>query len=288
MQFHSNKLPASSEKLRGGYYTPPLLAQFLVDWSVRSGNERILEPSCGDGVFVEAILNRLNTLQSTQQPFASTARLTAVEVLKEEIEKAKERASCEAFSGFEVDWVCDDFFSYSKMESDEFDLVIGNPPFIRFQHVNSDYRDLAFDLLRGYGYHPNKLANAWCSFVQISIEKLAIGGRLAMVLPAELLQVKYAAELRERLPYIFEKMSIVGFKRLVFSEIQQEVVLLLCDGKQANLEKAGQVFSYDVTDADELKDITAHLNGNVRGNGRRISLMTPNWIFMKAACVWMV
>ena len=41
-------------KLRGGYYTPMDLAHWLCAWAIRSVDDRILEPSCGDGVFLEA------------------------------------------------------------------------------------------------------------------------------------------------------------------------------------------------------------------------------------------
>lgn len=47
------------DKLRGGYYTSPLIAKWLSNWAIRSSNDRILEPSCGDGVFIETALNRL-------------------------------------------------------------------------------------------------------------------------------------------------------------------------------------------------------------------------------------
>ena len=49
------KEDSSEQKLRGAYYTPLKLAKKMVDFfkdnlSIKS----ILEPSCGDGVFVEA------------------------------------------------------------------------------------------------------------------------------------------------------------------------------------------------------------------------------------------
>jgi adenine-specific DNA-methyltransferase len=52
-------------------------------------------------------------------------------------------------------------------------------------------------------------------------------GRIAMVIPAELLQVDYAAELRSFLSNHYSKITLITFKRLVFESIQQEVVLLL-------------------------------------------------------------
>ena len=51
------KEDSSEQKLRGAYYTPLKLAKKMVDFfkddlSIKS----ILEPSCGDGVFVDALL----------------------------------------------------------------------------------------------------------------------------------------------------------------------------------------------------------------------------------------
>ena len=48
-----------------------------------------------------------------------------------------------------------------------------------------------------------------------------------MVIPAELFQVNYAAEARQFLSTYFDSLTLVTFKRLVFDNIQQEVVLLL-------------------------------------------------------------
>lgn len=48
-----------------------------------------------------------------------------------------------------------------------------------------------------------------------------------MVIPAELLQVGYAAELRRFLADNFAAITIVTFRKLLFDGAQQEVVLLL-------------------------------------------------------------
>ena len=41
------------EKLRGGYYTPEPIAQFICNWAIDINTKGILEPSCGDGVFLK-------------------------------------------------------------------------------------------------------------------------------------------------------------------------------------------------------------------------------------------
>ena len=45
----------SADKLRGGYYTPEGIADFLVNWGMEISPSHILEPSCGDGVFIKAL-----------------------------------------------------------------------------------------------------------------------------------------------------------------------------------------------------------------------------------------
>jgi len=242
MNFVSNKTAPTAQKLRGGYYTPVTLARYLCEWAVRDGGEKVLEPSAGDGNFLVA-LNEANT---GREPL----RVTAVELDAGEMRKAKARAS-EA-SGIAVDWRRGDFFTeYSRLARD-FDVVVGNPPFIRFQHFDADSRDRAFDHLRRHGYRPTKLANAWSAFVQLSIEVLRPGGRMAMVIPAELLQVKYAEELRERITQMFEHVVVVTFQQLVFEGIQQEVVLLLAEGRRAEPGDHALVHTIEFSDAGEL------------------------------------
>ncbi len=258
--FPSNKQAADSRKLRGGYYTPLELAQYLVRWGLRDNVERILEPSCGDGNFVMALLQ-----QAPNLPYPPTS-IVAIELNDNELSKAKARA--ESFSktypepcrgnGTAIEWVCQDFFTaYPQLkQNDKFNLIVGNPPFIRFQYFDDDSRNRAFSYLRQAGYQPTKLANAWVAFVQLSIELLQEGGRLAMVVPAELLQVKYAHELRDRLATQFEHIVIVGFKRLVFPEIQQEVVLLLAEGKREQNHLTSDIHTIEFLDGEEL----LHLN----------------------------
>lgn len=251
--FPTNKVGADIRKLRGGYYTPDTLAEFLVGWGLRHNTKRILEPSCGDGNFVLAILRNLE-----KTPSLST-KITAIELMPEELIKAQERVIRFGCNGTMIDWRRGDFFSeYAKLKlSRTYDLIVGNPPFIRFQHFDDASRNLAFNHLRHAGYRPNKLANAWAAFVQLSVELLNEGGRLAMVVPAELLQVKYAHELRERLASSFDHVVIVGFKRLVFPEIQQEVVLLLADGKHEATGAASDIHTVEFLDGEELLNLNS-------------------------------
>lgn len=261
----SSKEQATSQKLRGGYYTPDILAEYLANWAIRGGNERILEPSCGDGSFVRAAAQRFHHL--TQSGNGTTGSLTGVELQHSELTKAADSLAAYSDLGITSEWISADFFeAYGSLkEGRKFDVVLGNPPFIRFQYFEEESRKRAFGHLRKAGYHPTKLANAWAAFAQLSIELVAENGRLAMILPAEILQVTYAEELRERLTKKFAHIVLIGFKKLVFPDIQQEVLLLLAEGKRSGITDESDIHTIEFLDgnelieAGELDNLTAHI-----------------------------
>jgi adenine-specific DNA-methyltransferase len=206
-------LPNGESKLRGGYYTPPVIAQFLAKWAIHSVDAAVLEPSCGDGALVAPAADLLD----------ATGKLVAVELFASEAEIVARHAypSTEVVNGDVFTW-------YQARQLDgSFDAVIGNPPFIRYQSFPEEHRIPSFKLMNEEGLRPTRLTNAWVPFVVLATRALRVGGRLALVLPAELLQVSYTEELREYLNRKYSHLTIVTFRRLVFNNIQQETILLL-------------------------------------------------------------
>jgi adenine-specific DNA-methyltransferase len=218
----------SAQKLRGGYYTPKLVADFLARWALRHADTMALEPSCGDGNISVAAAERLIALGA--RPGDVTERLTSIELDGEEAEKSAHRLRALGVGIADAPVINTDFFSYCRdmaLRTTRFDAVIGNPPFIRYHHFDERYRKPAFQIMRNVGLRPTNLTNIWVPFVVAATLLLRDTGRLAMVIPAELLQVGYTAELRRFLADNFAAITIVTFRKLLFDGAQQEVVLLL-------------------------------------------------------------
>ena len=51
------KKDSSEQKLRGAYYTPLQLADAMVSLFASDNIHSVLEPSCGDGVFLDSLRN---------------------------------------------------------------------------------------------------------------------------------------------------------------------------------------------------------------------------------------
>lgn len=248
-----------NNKLRGGYYTPKPIADFLAKWAIQSGNLKILEPSCGDGVIIESCVEALLKLNSplnlTNNP------IYGIEIYDGEAQKAVKRLKKLNVSESSFNIFSEDFFKISQtwFNSDQrFDVIIGNPPFIRYQNFPEDQREIAFKLMHAAGLHPNRLTNTWVAFLVISSLLLKESGKLAMVIPAELFQVNYAAEIRKFLSDYFKRIGIINFNKLVFDGIQQEIVLLLCEKNNSSHEGIAVIEIEDLADLPKihLKDFT--------------------------------
>jgi adenine-specific DNA methylase len=231
---------ASAEKLRGAYYTPDKIASFILKWAIYGKEDAdILEPSCGDGVFIERVLKE-------DMPFRS---MTAVEFEAKEAQKAS-NIGLRDTTVFNMD-----FHRFCLDTELRFDIVIGNPPFIRYQYYDEGQQSLADEIFHRAGLKRTKLTNAWVTFVVGSSLLLKDSGKIGFVIPSELLQVKYAQQLRNYLASHFNKINIISFENLVFEEIQQEVVLLLCEKNGSGEHLIEHI---EVKDADALETLNPY------------------------------
>jgi adenine-specific DNA-methyltransferase len=225
------------DKLRGGYYTSSEVADWLSTWAIRKKSDRVLEPSCGDGAFLAAATKRLTELGAQKTDIVS--RLTGVEILAGAATRASEVLSKMLGKRASDVVINSDFFGWWQTSAQpSFDVVIGNPPFIRYQSFPEPHRSHAMAMMQNQGLSPNRLTNIWVPFVVAAACSLRAGGRMAFVLPAELLQVSYAAQLRSFLTDRFKRIDIVACNELFFENAEQEVVLLLADEA---LPKASEV-----------------------------------------------
>lgn len=111
-----------------------------------------------------------------------------------------------------------------------FDAVVGNPPYIRYQDFAGEPRARSRAAALRAGVSLSGLASSWAAFTVHSARYLRPGGRMGLVLPAELLTVNYAAGVRQFLMDRFSTVRLVLFEERVFPGVQEEVVVLLTDG----------------------------------------------------------
>lgn len=251
------KKDSTEQKLRGAYYTPLQLADAMVSLFASENIRSILEPSCGDGVFLESLKN--------SEKIEKLQRLTAVEIDDKEARKVSK--AFKQYANTEVKHL--DFFDFFEMnkDSEKYDLVLGNPPYIRYQYLTEHQRELQSKILTEQGMKANKLINAWVAFIVACTKMLSENGKIAFIIPAEILQVAYAEDLRLFLSNEFAKITLITFEKLVFP-VEQEVVVFI--GEKGNTEKGIRII--------EMEDLSGFDKLDLNSNGfQKLSHVKEKW-----------
>ena len=243
---YTSLLPSELRSERGVYYTPPALAERLLDQAEAAGIDwataRVADPASGGGAFLIPTARRmLRALGKCSPAFA--------------IQNISTR-----LRGFELDpfsaWMSQVFFEAElrsqisisgrrpgvfvivgdslRMNVDEaFDLVIGNPPFGR-QKLNPEVRAKFARSLYGH-------ANLYGIFTDLAVRMTRSGGLISFLTPSSFLAGEYFKNLRSTLWHEAPPITVdfVSARKGVFEDVLQETVL-------ASYRKGGRRTKVDV------------------------------------------
>jgi adenine-specific DNA-methyltransferase len=242
----------AGRKVRGAFFTPLPIADFLARWAIAdSPDARVLDPTCGEAVFLLAAARYLKAAGC--RPDHLDQQVYGVDIHEESLTEAMRLLEGE---GSDAHLIASDFFDLDTPTQLDcplptMDAVIGNPPFVRYQLHAGDARKRSAQAALRQGVRLSGLASSWAALVVHACAFLKPEGRLAIVLPAELLTVHYAEPIRRWLRHRFGAVNLVMFDRLQFEDALERVVLVLARGSGGC-----DAFSlYHVADADDLAGI---------------------------------
>ena len=152
----------------GQYFTISLIADFMVTLISHSKDSRVLEPSCGKGVFLDQLVDKGFT------------NISAYEIDKT--------------LGAKYDFI--KFLSFLSVPTNEkFDVVIGNPPYIRWKNIEPELKsELEGNEL--WNRYFNSLCDYLFIFILKSIEHLKEGGELIFICTEYWLNTTHSVTLR--------------------------------------------------------------------------------------------
>ena len=230
---YTSLLPNEWRSQHGIHYTPPLLANRLLDQAEAAGLDwstaKILDPAAGAGAFLIPALQRMSAALKDCTPAIALQNLTA------------------RVSGYELHafaaWLGQVFLDAAllplavssgrrpremiavrdslnrEIGTKRFDLVIGNPPFGRLRLPASQRARFARSL---YGH-----ANLYGVFTDLAVQLARDGGLVSFLTPSSFLAGEYFKNLRALLWREAPPVAIdfVTPRKGVFEDVLQETVL---------------------------------------------------------------
>lgn len=229
-------LPASLRAARGAYYTPPVLAERLLDLATAEGIDwstaSVIDPACGGGAFLAPVANRIlndhriRCLRPEERLEELEARLAGIEIdpfaawlSRVFLQLLAYPVSRDAARPLDVPVAETDAFEVLPEDGRRFDLIIGNPPYGRIG-LSKAQRDYFARSLFGH-------ANLYGIFLDAALRWRQRAGLVAFLTPTSFLGGQYFSRLRDLLmeeapPLV---VDFVEARKGVFDSVLQETCL---------------------------------------------------------------
>jgi adenine-specific DNA-methyltransferase len=209
----------SEDKLRGGFYSPDVLVDLSLERAAamlagRTGL-RVLEPAAGDGAFLRGI--------SRSRVAQDVVHVEAVEVVDGEARKAAQALHLLDLPGRVVH---DNVLQWADTQVADYDLLLANPPYVRFQFISDEDKQRAKAISAGIDAAGSSVSNLWIPVFLLSLSKLRDGGVFSVILPTEFLTGISANVVRNWLVLNATGLTIDLFKPGSFPSVLQEVLIL--------------------------------------------------------------
>jgi adenine-specific DNA-methyltransferase len=198
-------MPLAERKSHGVYYTPPEIAEQIVEWTLVpliekqravKSNLRTLDPSCGAGEFLMAAYRRL---AATVGEEAARSALWGIDIDASAVAVARKRLKAldPAFPMEQI--IVADALHRSAVPAGSFDAVVGNPPYINIRQLSKTQSREQMDALRAT--YATALGNfdLYVLFIERAMELLKPGGRCGLIIPGQWATLDYARACRELL-----------------------------------------------------------------------------------------
>ena len=191
----------------GAVFTRPEVVAYMMREVMRAGHFRswktlrVLEPSCGDGAFVLPIVDALlaespdwndNNLCDFLSAFDISAK--SISLVKSAVKIKLEDAGCPAavVGRLLKSWFfCEDFLLHDF--SEKFDVIIGNPPYIRFDNLASDKQSAYKARYSTF----SERCDIYVPFFERSLSLLSKRGVLSFICSNRFVRSSYGRRLRQ-------------------------------------------------------------------------------------------
>jgi adenine-specific DNA-methyltransferase len=187
------------KKLLGQIYTPPFIVEKILhdtgfhdlDFNIGS----ILDPACGDGRFLVPIAMYIIENSPIDQLKQNLENIHGWDIDPEAIKLCRQNLDALISSiKIKVDWrlkTQDALRQINKTE--KFDLIIGNPPYIRIQNLSEEQR---LFIQENYSFCQSGSTDAYLAFFQLSSRLLKKNGICGFITPNSFLSSETGKPLR--------------------------------------------------------------------------------------------
>jgi type I restriction-modification system DNA methylase subunit len=265
-RIYEGVIPPDRRHDMGEYYTPPAITNLITRLTIDDANETVLDPACGSGGFLVSTYHRKQGLLPVEQGSHERildhiygidinrfpAHLSAINLAIQELSAYTENVHIEVRDFFDV---APDTMRFSREQASPsgsdtesgminegvggFDVVIGNPPYIRYQNIGdrdrirSHLNTVDAEYLSGF-------SDIYCYFITHSTQFLSENGRLGFIVSDRWLDTQYGEDLQQFLLENYKIRAVIRFDTQAFDDAlvgSSVIIAEKCDNPTDRMEK---------------------------------------------------
>ena len=139
-------IPESDRKSKGIFFTPETIVNYIVNEVEPKESDTCLDPACGNGAFLIGLIEYFKNMY--QKSIKKTVRenIYGWDILSQNIERTKIVIAIYGLLNNEIidgkDFNLSVRDSLNSIEAPRFDIIVGNPPYIKYQDIDENNRVL--------------------------------------------------------------------------------------------------------------------------------------------------
>ncbi|HDQ16053.1 MAG TPA: methyltransferase domain-containing protein, partial [Bacteroidetes bacterium] len=192
----------SEEKLKGQIFTPPFVVDKILN-DIGFSNKTvlgksILDPACGDGRFLTGIVERIIKFSQHDDLIKNLEFIEGWDIDQEALIKAKKNLDAIVEKkGIKVNWKLTKTNTLNvikKYNLKKFDYIVGNPPYIRIQHIEKKQREF---IQQHFKFCKSGSTDIYIAFFELALKLIKNDGVCGFITPNTFLHTDTAKYLRK-------------------------------------------------------------------------------------------
>lgn len=239
-------MPAEDKKTNGAFFTPQYIVDFIITNLAPQENAKVIDPSCGSGAFLLGIIRYfINTFKKSVRDIVND-NLYGADILEYNTRRSKLLIILFAIMNGEIVSENDiHIYTADSLRCEwpyQFDMVVGNPPYVKFQDLDDTTRNFLFE-----SYQTTKLGtyNLYFAFFELGLKLLKKDGKLGYITPNNYFTSLSGEPLRQFFQGNKSIYQIVDFDATKVFDVQTYTAITFLNKKE------NEHIQYDRIDRDE-------------------------------------
>ena len=177
-------IPVDDRKINGAFFTPDYIIDFIINEIKPNESETNLDPSCGCGAFLVGLIDYYKKTFNKSIKKIINENIFGSDILEYNIRRAKLILTIYALQN-EEHLIDSDFnlYHHDSLKTNwkvQFDNIVGNPPYVKFQDLSDENRSY---LVKQWTTVEGGSFNLYFAFFELGYKLLKPSGKLGYITP---------------------------------------------------------------------------------------------------------